>query len=91
MPPVESQQRVVEMLKHESLAREEAKKWNQCLNEYRTRLISDVVAGKLDVREAAAALPEIDPLNADDGPDALDAGSETDLDELDAIPQEVEV
>lgn len=27
------------------------------LNEYRTRLIADVVTGKLDVREAAAALP----------------------------------
>ena len=28
------------------------------LREYRTRLISDVVTGKLDVRDAAAALPE---------------------------------
>ena len=28
------------------------------LHEYRTRLIADVVTGKLDVREAAAALPE---------------------------------
>ncbi|MYL10811.1 MAG: hypothetical protein F4010_01385 [Cenarchaeum sp. SB0669_bin_11] len=28
------------------------------LSEYRTRLISDVVTGKLDVREAAASLPE---------------------------------
>lgn len=28
------------------------------LREYRTRLISDVVTGKLDVREAAASLPE---------------------------------
>ena len=27
------------------------------LNEYRTRLIADVVTGKLDVREAAASLP----------------------------------
>ena len=26
--------------------------------EYRTRLIADVVTGKLDVREAAASLPE---------------------------------
>ena len=29
--------------------------------EYRTRLISDVVTGKLDVREAAAELPKADP------------------------------
>jgi restriction endonuclease S subunit len=34
------------------------------LREYRTRLISDVVTGKLDVREVAAGLPE--PHNAND-------------------------
>ncbi len=39
------------------------------LQEYRTRLIADVVTGKLDVREAAAALPEVDPLAAEDTPD----------------------
>jgi type I restriction enzyme S subunit len=32
------------------------------LKEYRTRLVSDVVTGKLDVREEAAKLPEIDPM-----------------------------
>jgi len=32
------------------------------LKEYRTRLISDVVTGKLDVRDEAATLPEIDPM-----------------------------
>ena len=32
------------------------------LREYRTRLIADVVTGKLDVREAAAKLPVADPL-----------------------------
>lgn len=32
------------------------------LKEYRTRLISDVVTGKLDVREEASKLPEIDPM-----------------------------
>ena len=30
----------------------------QLIDEYRTRLIADVVTGKLDVREAAAAMPE---------------------------------
>ena len=39
------------------------------LREYRTRLIADVVTGKLDVRGAAAALPELDPLAADDAVD----------------------
>ena len=36
------------------------------IREFRTRLIADVVTGKLDVREAAAALPEVDPLADDD-------------------------
>ena len=35
------------------------------LREYRTRLIADVVTGKLDVREAAARLPEGDAVEAD--------------------------
>ena len=30
----------------------------ELLQEYRTRLIADVVTGKLDVREAAARLPD---------------------------------
>ena len=34
------------------------------LREYRTRLVADVVTGKLDVREAAATLPDEDPLRA---------------------------
>ena len=35
------------------------------LHEYRTRLIADVVTGKLDVREAAAALPKHEPSTTD--------------------------
>lgn len=42
------------------------------LREYRTRLIADVVTGKLDVREAAARLPdetdEPEPIDATDEP-----------------------
>ncbi len=45
------------------------------LREYRTRLVADVVTGKLDVREAAARLPdEVGPDTADD---AADLGDET--------------
>ena len=48
----------------------------ELLHEYRTRLIADVVTGKLDVREAAAALPEVDPLADDDeADDPFDAGA----------------
>ena len=36
------------------------------LREYHTRLIADVVTGKLDVREAAARLPEVDSLGDED-------------------------
>ncbi len=60
------------------------------LREYRTRLIADVVTGKLDVREAAARLPdesdEPEPL------DAADAEPDTDdpADDVDAAAQEAE-
>ena len=39
------------------------------LNELNTTLTTNVVSGKVDIREATAALPEVDPLAADD-PDA---------------------
>ena len=45
----------------------------ELLREYRTRLIADVVTGKLDVRAAAAGLPEVDPLAAEE--DDSDDGS----------------
>lgn len=55
------------------------------LREYRTSLIADVVTGKLDVREAAAGLPEEamdDELIEDEGLEDLEAGEE-DLDLID--------
>ncbi|HEX5474690.1 MAG TPA: restriction endonuclease subunit S [Vicinamibacterales bacterium] len=54
------------------------------IREYRTRLIADVVTGKLDVREAAAHLPE----EAEE-PEELDEGSETASDEADEEAQAV--
>ena len=39
----------------------------ELLREYRTRLITDVVTGKLDVREAAAKLPELAPVAGGEG------------------------
>jgi type I restriction enzyme S subunit len=47
------------------------------LREFRTRLISDVVTGKLDVREAAAQLPD----EADDDATVDDSLNEADPDE----------
>ena len=49
------------------------------LEGFRSRLIADVVTGKLDVREAAARLPEADPPTAEgDSDDGVDSqtGSE---------------
>ena len=60
------------------------------LREYRTRLIADVVTGKLDVRDAAAALPETDPLAADDADEALDADSEIDAGQTDIAFEEAD-
>ena len=54
-----------EMAINERLVRNEQKEL-ELLEEYRARLIADVVTGKLDVREAAAGLPEVDPLATED-------------------------
>ena len=54
------------------------------LREYLTRLIADVVTGKLDVREAAAKLPEVDPLAEDDLDSTIHDRENSNLGELDA-------
>ena len=59
--------------------------------EYRTRLIADVVTGKVDVRKAAAALPEADLLAAEDGLyDTFDTDADPDLDKIHATLEEAE-
>ena len=71
-PPPEEQQHIVTFVANESKAQrrsiESSRQEIDLLREYRTRLIADVVTGKLDVREAAAALPE-----EPGDPDALEA------------------
>ena len=60
--------------------------------EYRTRLIADVVTGKLDVREAAARLPdEVEEPEPLEEFVALTDGDEERADDLDAVPEEAEV
>ena len=72
-PPVE-QQAIVKYIEEatgsidNSIAR--ARRQIELVNEYRTRLIADVVTGKLDVREAAAQLPkqgEAEPMDGNGG------------------------
>ena len=56
----------------------------ELLHEYRTRLIADVVTGKLDVHEAAADLPEMNPLaKGNDPDDTFDTNGNSARDELD--------
>jgi type I restriction enzyme, S subunit len=61
-PPTEEQRRIVEAIRAETgdmnTAISRLEREVELLREYRTRLVADVVAGKLDVREVAARLPE---------------------------------
>ena len=80
VPPLIEQTTIVRFLDHSIISLNEDTNRARCrialLHEYRTRLIADVVTGKLDVREAAAALPEVDPLAADDPDDQAEAGGD---------------
>ncbi len=62
LPPLHEQRRILESIGQNVarlvLAIANAEREISLLNEYRTRLVADVVTGKLDVREAAALLPD---------------------------------
>ncbi len=85
LPPLDEQAEIVDHLRSSTSqvieARERTSQEISLLREYRTRLIADVVTGKLDVREAAARLPDsvdeadaegLDPGIDDTVPEALD-------------------
>jgi type I restriction enzyme, S subunit len=63
------------------------------LREYRTRLIADVVTGKLDVREAAAQLPEEpdEPELAEEIEDQVEGEKGPEGTDLDMIPEEASI
>ncbi len=91
LPPLPEQTAIVNFLDHTTTSIDRAifqtQRQIDLLNEYRTRLISDVVTGKLDVREAAARLPKVDPLETeDDSADTLEPATELE-DELEAIAE----
>ena len=62
VPPCTEQERILQYLSHAfaevNRAIKQADQEVSLLREYRTRLVADVVTGKLDVREAAARLPD---------------------------------
>jgi len=90
LPDVAEQEHVLSWIATETealvRAAADAEREIALLREYRTRLIADVVTGKLDVRDAAARLPQeaedLEPL--DDDADEADAG------DTDELPEESE-
>ena len=62
LPPLDEQRDLLSWINAEcqplDRAKDKANTETNLLHEYRTRLIADVVTGKLDVREAAARLPD---------------------------------
>jgi type I restriction enzyme S subunit len=62
LPPLSEQAAIVRYLDEATASTDSAiahaRREIELLREYRTRLIADVVTGKLDVREAAASLPD---------------------------------
>lgn len=65
LPPIGEQRAIADYLNKERTALDEARcrirEQIERMNEYRTRLIADVVTGRLDVREATATLPDTVP------------------------------
>ena len=95
VPTREDQDRIVSFSARETshlrIGIEHAEREIDLLREYRTRLIADVVTGKLDVRDAAAGLPEVDPLAAEDDPeDGSNPKTCADGDQVGVTHQEVE-
>ena len=83
IPTVHEQTGIVEYVTHRiisiGVAQESIVQQITLLREYRTRLIADIVTGKLDVRDTAAGLPTVNTLGADDDVEAfgVDATSES--------------
>ena len=65
LPPIWEQEAIIEHLNKSKQSIDEAtdraRRQIELMQEYRTRLIADVVTGKLDVREAAEDLPQLEP------------------------------
>jgi hypothetical protein len=88
LPPKNEQAMLVEWIErgaaNVNAAIKSAHREISLLREYRTRLIADVVTGKLDVREAAARLPdEVDELDLlDDVAETVDNVTDDSVEEV---------
>ena len=96
LPPPKEQRAIVELVAEQTApcldTIERARRGLFLLREYRTRLVADVVTGKLDVRAAGGRLPEeVEEPEPLDEADALADGSRADTsDDLDNVPEETE-
>ncbi len=96
VPPVDEQQAIVnfynEVIVDTDRVIYKTHRQIELVQEYRARLIADVVTGKLDVHEAAATLPEVDPLAVEDtSNDTLNTNARSNPYGLDATLEEAEV
>jgi len=93
-PPLEEQQKVSVILDRTVVGIDSAiDRWRRqiaLLGEYRTRLIADVVTGKLDVRRAAAGLPAVDALGAEDDVETFGVDATSESEGFDTAVEEVE-
>jgi type I restriction enzyme S subunit len=95
-PPVAEQDRIVAAIANQTETENGAIRRVEreifLLREYRTRLIADVVTGKLDVRDAAARLPDEaeEPEPADEAESLAENGEEVDDAEEAGEPEEVD-
>jgi len=87
-PPADEQLRIVESIQVETAELNTAisrlEREIELLREYRTRLVADVVTGKLDVREAASRLPDEAPPDAAE--DDADLNTDADASDEDTVP-----
>ena len=96
VPPSEEQAVITTSIEQQTAgadsAIDRARRQIELLREFRTRLIVDVVTGKLDVREAAVRLPdEVEEREPLDETDALAEDEEDPIDDLDAATEEAAV
>ena len=94
IPPVDEQRRVAAVVIDKAASIEvtisSTRREISLLREYRTRLIADVVTGKLDVRAAANLPDESGEPEAPDDTDALAEGDELADGDVDPAPEETE-
>ena len=96
LPSISEQERLLKQIDGEcarvGATHDRARREIDLLHEYRTRLIADVVTGKLDMREAASRLlDEVEEPEPLDETDALTDGEEEPTDDRDAASEEAAV